>query len=349
MSLKITKKEDIHALLSGFGKLKVMIVGDVMVDAYVFGNVDRISPEAPVPVVAVKDRANRLGGAANVALNIHALGAEPLMVTVIGNDRMGEEFIHLLEQRKLPTDGIIKSKGRITTTKFRIIGNKVQMLRVDDETLEDISSAEEQALIERVTSLLKSDRIDVMILQDYNKGVLTDEVIKRVIALAKQHHIPVAVDPKRKHFMAYQGVDLFKPNLKELKEGISIAFDSSDMESVKKAVLELRNSLDAKQVMVTLSERGVLITDQNPDNKDAVHHISAHLRRIADVSGAGDTVVSVASLCLAQQLDTVWLAELSNLAGGLVCEHIGVVPLDRNNFISEALKVFDKSSLGHKQ
>lgn len=341
MSLNITNKEDIHALLSGFGKLRVIIVGDVMVDAYVFGNVDRISPEAPVPVVAVKDRANRLGGAANVALNIHALGAEPLMVTVIGNDRMGEEFIHLLEQRKLPTEGIIRSKERITTTKFRIIGNKVQMLRVDDETLEDISGAVEQALIERVASLLQSNKIDVMILQDYNKGVLTEEVIKRVIALAKQHHIPVAVDPKKKHFMAYQGVDLFKPNLKELKEGVATAFDSSDMESVKKAVLELRNSLDAKQVMVTLSERGVLITDQNPKNSDTIHHVSAHLRRIADVSGAGDTVVSVASLCLAQQVDTVWLAELSNLAGGLVCEHIGVVPLDKNNFITEAFKVFE--------
>ncbi len=332
---------DISQLFDDFHSLRVMIVGDVMVDAYVFGNVNRISPEAPVPVVAVKERVNRLGGAANVALNVHALGATPLLVSVIGNDLRGKEFTDLLHASGMPVDGIIHSTERITTTKFRIMGNKVQMLRVDDEMTHDISAADENKLLVRVEQLLREEQVDVIVLQDYNKGVLTAGSIHHIIRMAHERNVPVTVDPKKKHFLAYTGATLFKPNLKELKEGLSLNFDGSKPESIQTALTALMNQLQLKSAMATLSEKGVLMAWIS-DHETHFKHINAHLRNIADVSGAGDTVISVASLCLALGIEFEWVAELSNLAGGLVCEQIGVVPVDKNNLKTEALKVLSK-------
>lgn len=331
--------EDIRQLFNDFRTLKVMVIGDVMTDAYVFGTVDRISPEAPVPVVAVKERMNRLGGAANVALNIHALGATPLLVSVIGDDFRGKEFIDLLHDAGLTDHGIIQSSERITTTKFRIMGNKVQMLRVDEEMTHDISDTDQNRLLERVEQLLTEEQIDVLVLQDYNKGVLTGHTIQHILRLAHEKAVPVTVDPKKKHFMAYTGATLFKPNLKELKEGLSLSFDGSNMASVKVAVEQLMHTLHLNSAMATLSEKGVLIAWREGNN--ILHkHLTAHVRNISDVSGAGDTVISVASLCLALGLEFGWLAELSNLAGGLVCEQPGVVPVDKNNLEAEALSVW---------
>ena len=336
----LNEASDLTRLFEDFNKLKVMVIGDVMIDAYVFGTVDRISPEAPVPVVAVKERVNRLGGAANVALNIHALGATPVLVSVIGDDVKGSEFLDLLRNVSLDTVGILSSSQRITTTKFRVIGNKVQMLRVDEEITSDINESESQALLEKIESILAFEKIDVIILQDYNKGILTEHVILQIIQVAKNHHIPVAVDPKKKHFQAYSGVSFFKPNLKELKDGLGLVFDSSSLLSIKDAVQMLQEQLKVDIVMATLSEKGVLISEQSEaDSKIQFTHIPAHLRAIADVSGAGDTVISVASLCLALNLDMEWLAEMANLAGGLVCEQLGVVPVDKNKLLAEAFKV----------
>lgn len=334
---KIGTKDDVVRLFDDFTKLKVMVVGDVMVDAYVFGTVDRISPEAPVPVVAVNERINRLGGAANVALNIHALGAAPLLVSVIGNDAKGNEMMTLLRNLNMSTKGLVQSPERITTTKFRVIGNKMQMLRVDEEITCDISPDDELKLLQRVEKMFATEKVDVIILQDYNKGVLTEKVIQHILDMAGRSNIPVTVDPKKKHFLNYKGVTLFKPNLKELKEGLGLDFDSTNLAEVNSAMSKLMAIIGASGVMATLSERGVLIAWDTGQGTEYLH-IPAHLRNVADVSGAGDTVISVASACLALGIHPADMARMANLAGGLVCEQVGVVPVARERFMSEAIK-----------
>ncbi|MDP2236046.1 MAG: bifunctional ADP-heptose synthase [Bacteroidales bacterium] len=331
--------EQIKQLFEQFHNLKIMIVGDVMVDAYLFGKVDRISPEAPVPVVSVVSRSSRLGGAANVALNVHALGATPVLVSVIGNDGKGHEFLQLLEQNSMPENGILMSKERKTTTKFRVIGNNVQMLRVDEEVTSDILEEEQNLLLDKVGAILKNEKIDAIIFQDYDKGVLTETMISGIIQMAKENNIPVAVDPKKKRFLAYKGVQLFKPNLKELRDGLNLSFNTASFEALAGAVALLQQTIDARIVLVTLSEKGVFYREQTAMNKFTENKISAHLRTIADVSGAGDTVISVAAMCMALQQPTAVIAELSNLAGGLVCEEVGVVPVNKSKLLDEMLKL----------
>ncbi len=337
-------EESTEQLFASFTKLRVMVIGDVMIDAYIFGKVDRISPEAPVPVVAVEQRQNRPGGAANVALNIKSMGATAILCSVIGNDQKGREFTEILDQHGLPSHGLVHSNSRITTTKFRIIGNKTQMLRVDEEVTEDLNHSEQRALWAQIKNILEQEKIDVVLFQDYNKGVLTKNIISQTIKLARVKGIPIAVDPKKKNFMAYKNVNLFKPNLKELKEGIEATFDARSIPETGKALAFLMEKLQADMVMVTLSEKGVLIGSHGSGKEHTVYHIPAHLRNIADVSGAGDTVISVASLCLALKMGPEDIAGLSNLAGGLVCEEVGVVPIDKNKLASEVLKTLSVKS-----
>lgn len=332
--------ESVRQLFNDFNDLRIMIVGDVMVDSYLFGKVDRISPEAPVPVVAVESRMNRLGGAANVALNIRSLGATPVLCSVIGNDQKAVEFVELMQQNQMPLNGIVKSSTRITSTKFRVIGNKMQMLRVDEEQLNDLESQEENALLDNIRKIIETERIDAVIFQDYNKGVLTENIIHHVTDMSRSGKIPVVVDPKKKHFLAYQHVTLFKPNLKELKEGLNNDTEIKTIDQISNAMLLLQKKLQCEYVMVTLSERGVIIK-QFDDNKEINSlHFPAHIRNIADVSGAGDTVISVATLCLALGQPAGFIASVSNLAGGIVCEDVGVIPIDKLRLEQETLKIF---------
>lgn len=321
-------------LFAAFSNLNIMVVGDVMIDAYLWGKVDRISPEAPVPIVEVNRRCNMLGGAANVALNIKALGANPILCSVIGNDSKGDEFINLLSNDNLTTAGLHKSNERVTTTKFRIIGNKTQLLRVDEEIKHDLMLDEEEHLIENILRLTTQYHVDAIIMQDYNKGVLTLNVIQQVIEHANKLNIPVIVDPKKKNFTAYRNVTLFKPNLKELREGMNLEFAPESLDDLTQVVKQLQEEQNIGMVMTTLSEKGVFIQSNSTQ-----HHIPAHLRNITDVSGAGDTVVSVATLCLALHTDIEILARLSNLAGGLVCEEVGVVSVNKQRLFEEALKL----------
>jgi rfaE bifunctional protein kinase chain/domain len=320
---------DFDSLFRSFRSLRVLIVGDVMVDAYYFGSVDRISPEAPVPVVLVDKQETRLGGAGNVALNVHALGAQPVLCTVIGTDKEGEGLRALLREQGLSERGILESEKRKTTTKTRVIGNKHQIVRIDHELTENLDKMDSFLLLEAVKREL--EQADVLIMEDYNKGVLHEGNIKAIIALAKEAGVPVVVDPKKKNFLEYTGVTLFKPNLKEIREGLNISDDLKQLDHLKTAVAELQEKLGNSCTMVTLSEQGVYIAA-----KDESHHIPAHVRHIADVSGAGDTVVSVAALCLALGIDLRLLAALSNLAGGIVCEQTGVVPIQAELLKAEA-------------
>ena len=333
MSLKI-RKQELQRIFSLFDDLKVLIIGDSMIDKYLWGKVTRISPEAPVPIVEVDETENRLGGAANVALNVQALGATPILCSVIGVDKNADLFLELMRKQKLTTKGILKCRGRITTTKTRVISGDHQLLRVDEEDDYDISTAETEQLLIVITHLIKHEKIDVIIFEDYDKGMITRPLIQRVVELAKQRSIPTVVDPKKEHFHSYKGVTLFKPNLKELTEGIKEEFNARNVKDLQRVVTGFRVRHKIDNVLVTLSEKGIYI-----NNKKVKALIPAHIRNIADVSGAGDTVVSVAALCLALNLKPQLIAILANLAGGIVCESVGVVSIDKERLLSEALEL----------
>lgn len=326
---KISKSVNISEIFEGFRRLKVLIVGDVMLDAYVFGKVERISPEAPVPVVVAKRREYRLGGAGNVVSNVQSLGAEPIVCTVIGQDSYGQQILSLLSQSGLRTEGVVSSPERISTVKERIMAGSQQICRVDTETEDAISPQEQAQLLERIATLLP--QCEVLIFQDYDKGVLTPGFIAEVTALARERGVPTVVDPKKKNFLHYRHATLFKPNLKELKEGLKVEFDVKNSQELERVAQLLKTELSLEGTLITLSERGVFV-----DFKGERHHLPAHVRQIADVSGAGDTVISVAACCVALGLPPAQMAGLANLAGGLVCEYVGVVPIDPAKLQAEA-------------
>ena len=328
------KKEHIREIFKSFNNLNVLIIGDVMIDSYLWGKVNRISPEAPVPIVTVKNKERRLGGAANVALNIQALGANPILCSVIGVDIEGQAFMELLKTQKLSQKGILKSRDRITTVKTRIIGNNSQLLRVDEEEETDIIYTETQQLLTLISYIINHDKIDVIIFEDYNKGLINTKLISKVVELSKSKNIPTCVDPKKKNFNSYKGVSLFKPNIKELREGIKLDNYVEKINEIQRAVSSYRVKQKIETVLVTLAEKGVIT-----NSRKVKEHLPAHIRSIADVSGAGDTVISVASLCRALECSDILTAAISNLSGGLVCEQIGVVPVNKEQLLEEALKL----------
>lgn len=325
---------DIKKIFHSFNSLTVLIVGDVMVDSYMWGHVTRISPEAPVPIVAVDKKEDRLGGAANVALNIQAMGATPILCSVVGDDKTGHLFSDLLKKQKITTDFIIKSKERITTVKTRVIGNNHQMLRVDEEVTNSLTKKESEQLLAGIKKLVSSKKVDVIIFEDYDKGCLNTSVIKDILTLAAKNNIPTVVDPKKNNFWEYKGVTLFKPNLKELREGLKLDFDHNNVNELTKVVSQFIKKQEIHTALITLSDKGMYT--QTGKTKQL---IPAHVRTISDVSGAGDTVISIAALCVASGLDPILTAKLANLAGGLVCEQTGVVPVDKKQLLQEALQL----------
>lgn len=315
-------------ILEKFSGLKALVVGDVMIDAYYFGKVDRISPEAPVPVVAVQQKESRLGGAANVAMNLKALGAKPIVCSVIGHDKDGDDLIALFREQDIGVSGIVQSKDRVTTVKLRVIAQSHQMLRIDSEDATPVNAVDSFELVKRIHELLID--ADVLIFEDYDKGVLTEQNIKQIIAEAHKKGIPVVVDPKKQNFNHYKGADLFKPNLKELKDGLKTDIDIQNKTLFEEAIKNMMKEMQLKYAMITLSEKGVMCSDG-----ESFAYIPAHIRKIADVSGAGDTVISVAALCMVLNMKMEQVAAISNLAGGLVCEEVGVVPINIETFKRE--------------
>jgi rfaE bifunctional protein kinase chain/domain len=327
----LTKKE-LQKIFDSFSNVRVLIIGDAMVDAYIWGNVNRMSPEAPVPVVTVQKKEARLGGAANVALNVQSMGATPILCSVIGEDMYGREFVELMEKQKLSTQAIFRTSTRATTVKTRVIGNNHHLLRVDEEQESEVSKSDTQLMIKEISLLIKSGAIDVIVFEDYDKGVITPELILKVVIEASKKKIPIAVDPKKKNFQFYKNITLFKPNLKELKEGIKADFNMVEKGILSKVADELRTRQGMENILITLSEKGMFIA-----TKKIKHIVPAHIRNVADVSGAGDTVIGVASLGLALKLDPILMVELANIAGGLVCEKVGVVPIDKELFLQESI------------
>ena len=316
-------------LFSEFNSKKILVIGDSMIDSYLFGEINRTSPEAPVPVVETKKHESRLGGAANVALNLKSLGATPILCSAIGDDKEGKLFIELMKKEDLTTEGMIISKIKRTTLKTRVIANDKHQLRIDEEDSSPIDN--EIELIDLIKKLIYN--IDVVVLQDYNKGVLTSNVINEVIKIANNNNIPSIVDPKKDNFFNYKNCTIFKPNLAEIKIGMNINDELRNLKDLNKVTTKLRLQLNSDAVLLTLSSRGICL-----DSHNNFHQFPSYKRKLVDVSGAGDTVISVAALCLSTNINYSDLTILSNLAGGLVCEAVGVIPINKEKFLNEAIK-----------
>jgi rfaE bifunctional protein kinase chain/domain len=265
-----------------------------------------------------------------VALNIQALGANPIICAVIGDDKEGDEFLCILQDNNLPTQGILKLNTRPTTVKTRVIAHHQQVVRIDAEVDEELTLDESQKLVAIINDIINEQKIDAIVFEDYDKGVISEHLIKAIVEVARSKNIISVVDPKKRNFLNYKGVTLFKPNLKELREGLKLDIDSKDHEELHNAVQTLQYQLDADMVMVTLSEQGVYMHSKNGKKV-----IPAHIRNIADVSGAGDTVIATTVVCLATGLDEFTTAAIANLAGGLVCQSVGVVPINKSELLEE--------------
>ncbi|MFC2137080.1 bifunctional heptose 7-phosphate kinase/heptose 1-phosphate adenyltransferase [Bacteroidota bacterium] len=324
------EKKQVINLFNSFNKKTIVIIGDVMVDSYVLGNVSRISPEAPVPILSLKNREERLGGASNVALNIQSVGATPILCSVIGQDETGITFMDLLSKQNISNHYILRDKSRKTSKKTRIIANNQQLLRVDDEDTVDISESTSKRLVNSINNIINSQKIDGLLFQDYNKGVINKHIIENIIQIANKNNIPVLVDPKKSNFNDFKNITLFKPNLKELKEGLNFDLDINNSKTTGEQLIKFINKNKIHSILLTLSEQGVIVCSKNE-----FHHIPAEIRDIADVSGAGDTVISIASLCVASNIPLYETAYISNLAGGLVCESAGVIPINKEKLIKE--------------
>lgn len=322
--------ENVGQLFQDFGSIKVGVIGDVMLDTYLWGGVERISPEAPVPIVSVAKKEQRIGGAGNVALNLQSLGAQAFVVSVTGDDEDAICLNQLFADQQINTAYTLRSTQRITTNKTRIISRNQQMMRLDAEITNDLSEADQDNLLKNFQAFVETEKPHIVVLEDYNKGVLTENVIREVIAICKTAGVLTAVDPKRKNFFSYQGVDIFKPNLKEVKEALNLLAVEAELPALQDIHAALRQQLNHHISFITLSEKGVFY-----QHGGSANIIPSHIRNIADVSGAGDTVIAVAALVYAVRKNVHLMAEIANIAGGLVCEQVGTAAISKMALMHE--------------
>jgi rfaE bifunctional protein kinase chain/domain len=325
---------DYKDLFKSFPSVKIGVIGDMMLDTYWWGNVERISPEAPVPVVTVDRKEYRIGGAGNVALNLASLGVPVSVFSVIGDDDDGMILTALLNEKKIDTGYLLNSRERITTNKMRVISRNQQMMRLDSETVLPLNHDQEQKLIARVEDFIKGHSPSAIIFEDYNKGVLTEKIIRTLIEICRSNSVITAVDPKRKHFFEYRGVDIFKPNLKEAREALNLLIEEVTENTLGLIHQKLKAELNHRISFITLSEKGVFYEDG-----DTAHIVPSHIRNVADVSGAGDTVIAVATLIYTLTKNPRIMAEIANLAGGLVCEAVGTVAVDKSRLLRECQRL----------
>ncbi len=312
----------LESLEKAFSNARIAVIGDLMLDRYMFGSVSRISPEAPVPILDIHDEEYRLGGAANVANNILTLGATPILMGVVGDDAKGARTKKILSELGFSISGIVIDPERPTTVKTRVVAGSQQMLRIDHEKKHAISDTTEDNLLKALT--LEIGSLDGIILEDYNKGVMTKRVIHAVIALANKHGVPVFVDPKHTHFFEYKNVCVFKPNKKEIEDALGTRLSTS--EQLQKAGFKLLDLLQAENVLLTLSEKGMLLFEQG---NATPFSIPTRARKVADVSGAGDTVIATLAVAKACGASVREAAMIANRAAGLVVEELGIIPIDK--------------------
>lgn len=306
-----------------FSNLKVLVIGDVMLDHYLFGQIHRISPEAPVPIVDIEYEESRLGGAANVALNLLELGAKPTLMSVIGDDKGGKTIFSLLKKHHIHHDYIITSQSRTTAVKTRIFDDERQVVRFDSEDDSDLSTELETQMINDFNELIKTVKFHALIIQDYNKGVLTKKFIKHILLQTTKMNIPVSVDPKEYNFFEYQQIDLFKPNIKELSEALQMKIDPKSITSLRKAAEELKRKNRFDNLLLTLGAHGIFVYTKDGSS----YIVPARAIKTADVSGAGDTVISIATLAYVKDYNFKKIAQLSNAAAGKVCRKVGIAPI----------------------
>ncbi|MGE5810152.1 MAG: D-glycero-beta-D-manno-heptose-7-phosphate kinase [Ignavibacteria bacterium] len=329
--------KNIESLKKDFKGKKIGIVGDMMLDCYFWGDVKRISPEAPVPVVEVGNEFFRFGGAANVALNILKLGGVPFPVGVVGCDNDGSVFSSLINETDISAEGIIADKSRPTTAKTRVIAHNQHIVRIDKESKKYISKDIQNKIYDFLKSHIKE--LDGIILEDYNKGVLTPGLIEKIIELANKRNTLITVDPKFNNFFLYKDVTVFKPNRKEAEDVLGMKIRNN--EDVSGAGNKILKRLNAKNVLLTLGEEGIAVFEKGKPEK----RMSTKARKVADVSGAGDTVISTLTMALAAGSDIIEASFLANYAGGIVCEEVGIVPIDINKLISTIIKDNKKNSI----
>ncbi len=322
------KEERLNFLKENIEGKNIVVIGDLMLDAYFWGAVSRISPEAPVPVVEIDNEFYRFGGAANVANNIIHLGANPIPIGIIGEDQYGEIFKELMRKEGISSETVFTIKERPTTTKVRVIADSQHVVRIDKEVKSDIDKETENLIVSFLED--RANDIDGIILQDYNKGVLTKSLIKRVTALAKRKEILITVDPKFKNFFEYKNVTLFKPNRSETEQAYGIKIENDD--DLRNAGFRLLNDLQSESVLLTLSEDGIALFEKG---KSDFRRVPTKARKVSDVSGAGDTVISTLTLALASGGSLVESAYLANYAGGIVCEEVGIVPIEADKLFNQ--------------
>lgn len=323
--MKISQKR-LQQLKKNFEGKKIAVIGDMMLDCYYWGDVKRISPEAPVPIVEVDNEFFRFGGAANVALNILKLNGIPIPIGVIGYDNFGSIFSSLIQESNMVEDGIIIDEGRPTTAKTRIIAHNQHLVRIDKESKEYISKKVQDKILNFLSSNL--NELDGIILQDYNKGVLTPALIEKIINLANKKNILITVDPKFNNFFNYKNVTVFKPNRKEAGDALGIRITSE--EDIDFTGNHLLKKLNAKYILLTLGEEGIAIFE---NGKEKIK-MPTKARKVADVSGAGDTVISTLTMALASNANIIEASYLANFAAGIVCEEVGIVPIELNKLFN---------------
>jgi len=317
--------EKLRAHLAAMQNRRIAVLGDFMLDRYLWGSVTRISPEAPVPVVEIDSETEHLGGAANVANNIAGLGALPLPIGVIGKDSSGERLLELINNAGFSQDGLFIDNGRPTTIKTRVIAHDQHVVRTDRESRRDLASEMQDQLLHHLEKILP--QLDAILIEDYNKGVIAQPFLSHVIELAQSRRCPITVDPKFNHFFEYRGVTVFKPNRKETEEVLGMKFTSTgDIERAGEILLQ---RLQCENVLITLGERGMALF-----RKDGSRHlIPTQARRVHDVSGAGDTVIATLTVALASGADILEAATLANYAAGVVVGEVGAVPIDKQKLI----------------
>ena len=317
------KIENIEKILSSAKNKKICIIGDVMLDRYMLGDVNRISPEAPVQVFDIKKSEPKLGGAANVSLNVKTLGANPFLIGVVGDDSEAVILKRVMKKLKQDTNGLIVENSRPTTCKTRVIADAHHLLRIDSESKSDITKDTENKILNILNS--NAEEIDIIILQDYNKGVLTKSLIPRITKFAKAYKIKILVDPKFDNFFEYKNAFIFKPNRKELED--AFAKKAKDDKELIKICNELIKRIKCDNLVLTLGEAGIKIFKAS--NGDVrIDSFKTRARKVADVSGAGDTVISTLAVCLAGGASLQDSVIISNFAAGLVVEEVGIVPIE---------------------
>jgi rfaE bifunctional protein kinase chain/domain len=328
----------LKGLFQQFQGRRIAIVGDLMLDRYLWGTVARISPEAPVPVVEIESESARLGGAANVANNIKSLGAEPVLIGVIGDDNSGKVLRGMFQEYDFTQIGIIVDSSRPTTTKTRVIAHSQHVVRIDREIKVDISSMIQEQILDIVRRNITA--FDGIIIQDYNKGVVVKSLIKQIIQLANEHKTIITIDPKFNNFFEYQNVTVFKPNRKETEEVLGMKLrDDAEVES---AIRSLQARLQCQNVLLTRGEKGITLLEAD----GSIGHVQTKARKVADVSGAGDTVISTLTVALASTASVREAAALANFAAGIVCGEVGAVPIDKEVLYKTVL--FDSNPTNHK-